>query len=381
MKPGLLKPEATTSWSTRPNFCSAASSIAWASARLSGRRTITAGSPPSSRTSAATSSSSLWVPEASSTLPPSDVSASAVARPNVPEAPVTMATLPLTSNSDSGLRSGSEIMALPPRFETKRLLRIEHGDDAQRAALAFRPAPWKGEERAAAAGDLVDIAADILDAGNAVGHHDLVRRLPVRKIFDDVTAGLGLVLYVEMRLRRSRSVRAQERAERMIERLHVDADELYAAFHQPLRRFFVEPGRVGEVIGIVAVVLVAPGIDHHDVVLLDFRLGAFQILRRDDAPFAFRDRNRDAGAEEAPQRITGEGRRVLGHMDRRIHVGAAMHDAFELLHQKAVLGVKFHDPDVEIGARRPLRHGVARRVAEVEELQAAAAARRFFYGR
>src|SRR4029077_5683879 len=113
--------------------------------------------------------------------------------------------------------------------------RIEHGDDAQRTALAFRPAPRKCEEGAAAAGYGVDIAAHILDAGNAVGHHDLVRRLPVRKILDDVPAGLGLVLDVEMRLRRARSVGSEERAERMIERLHVDADKLYAAFHQPLR--------------------------------------------------------------------------------------------------------------------------------------------------
>src|SRR5580700_6232420 len=382
MKPGLLKPEATTSWSTRPNFCSAASSIAWASARLSGRRTITAGSPPSSRTSATTSSSSSLLPDASSTLPPSAVSASAVARPNVPEAPVTMATLPLTSNSDSGLRSGSEIMVrLPPGFETKRLLRIEHGDHAQRAALALRPTPRKREERAAAAGDGVDIAADILDAGNAVGHHDLVCRLPIRKIFDDVMAGLRLVLDVEMRLRRARSMRTEERAERMIERLHVDADKFYAALHQPFRGFLVEPGRIGEVIGIVAVVPVASRVDHHDVVLLDLWLGAFQILRRDDAPLAFRDRNDNAGAEEAPQRIPGQSRRVLRHMDRRIHMGAAMHDAFELLHQKAVLGVKLHDPNIEIGARRPLRHAVAPGMAKVEELQTVGATRRFLYRR
>ena len=190
-------------------------------------------------------------------------------------------------------------------------------------------------------------------------------------------AGRGLVLDVEMRLRRARPMRAEEGAERMIERLHVDAEELDAAFDQPFRGFLVEPWRIGEVIGIVAVVPVAPGVDHHDVVLLDFRLGARQILRRDDAPFAFRDRNRNAGAEEAPQRIAGQGRGVLRHMDRRIHMGAAMHDAFELLHQKAVLGVKLHDPDIEIGARRPLRHAVTPGMAEVEELQPAGATRRF----
>src|ERR1700722_9926027 len=87
---------------------------------------------------------------------------------------------------------------LPPGLETKRLFRIEHGDHAQRAALAFRPAPWKGEETAASSGDLVDLAADILDARNAVRHHDLVRRLPVRKVLDDVAAGRRLVFVVEM---------------------------------------------------------------------------------------------------------------------------------------------------------------------------------------
>src|SRR5689334_2423028 len=99
------------------------------------------------------------------------------------------------------------IIKSPSGLEAKRLLRVEHGDDTQRAAFAFGPAPRKGEERAAPAGDLVKLAADILDARDAIGHHDLVGRLPVRKILDDVVAGLGLVLDVEMRLRRSGSVR------------------------------------------------------------------------------------------------------------------------------------------------------------------------------
>src|ERR1051326_4340999 len=385
--------------------------MASASAWLSGRRTTKAGSPPSSRTSRATSSSSSLLPDASSTLPPSAVSASAVARPNVPDAPVMMATLSLTSNSDSGLRSGSEIMInsfkrchhprkrmiqqsgrmglrsivtfwvywMPafagmtrslPGFEPKRLLRIDHRDDAQRAAFAFGPAPRKGEEGAAPAGDLVDLAADILDPRNAVAHHDLVRRLPVRKVLDDVAPGLGLVLEVEMRLRRPGPVRAQERAERMIVRLHVDADQLDAALHQPFGGLLVEAGRVGEIIRVVAVLPVTAGVDHHDVALADLRLGLFQILRRDHAPFALRDRHRDAGAEEAPQRIAGNARLVLGNMDRRVHVGAAMHDAFELLHQNAVLGVEFEHPHIEIGPRRPLRHAVTPWMTEVEEFEA-----------
>src|SRR5262245_5455948 len=109
----------------------------------------------------------------------------------------------------------------PPRREPELLLRIDRSDDAQCAALAVRPAPRKREERAALAGDGVDVAADVLDARNAVRHHDLVRGLPVREVVDDMAAGHRLVLDVEMRLRRAGPVRPEERAERMIERLYV----------------------------------------------------------------------------------------------------------------------------------------------------------------
>src|SRR5262249_57132463 len=109
-------------------------------------------------------------------------------------------------------------------LEAEGLVGIDDGDHAQRAALAVGPAPREGEEGAALAGDPVDVAADVLDAGNAVGHHDLVCRLPVRKVVDDMTAGLGKILVVEVRLRRPRTMRPEERAERMVDRLHVDAD-------------------------------------------------------------------------------------------------------------------------------------------------------------
>src|SRR5215470_7059421 len=127
MKPGLLTPEATTSWSTRPNLTSAVSSIAWASSSDSGRATSVAGSPPTSRTSSATASSSALEPDTSSTFPPSALSAMAVARPNVPDAPVTMATLPLTSNSDSGLRNGSEIIARTLSLSSRTARRADPG--------------------------------------------------------------------------------------------------------------------------------------------------------------------------------------------------------------------------------------------------------------
>ena len=93
------------------------------------------------------------------------------------------------------------------------------------------------------------------------------------------------ILVVEVRLRRPGPVRPEEGAEWVVERLHVDADEFDAALDDPFGRLFVEPRRIGEVVGIVAVVLVAAGIDHHDVVLPDFRLGRLQVFRRDTPHF------------------------------------------------------------------------------------------------
>src|SRR5712675_1186445 len=365
MNPGLFMPEATTSWSTRPNRLSAASSIALASSRLSGRRTIVSASPPTSRTSAATSSSSFCVPEASRSLPPRAPSAMAQPRPKAPDAPVTIATLPLTSKSDSGLRKGSEIIVSPTRLESKRLLRIEHRNHTQRAALAVRPAPWKCKEGAALACDLVDVATDILDTRNAIGHHDLVRRLPVRKILDDVASGFGLVFVIEMRLCGSGTMRSEKSTERMIERLHVDADELDAALDDPFRSFLIEARRIGVIVRVVTIFEVTAGVDHQDIVAADFGFGSFEILGRDDTPFALGDRNHDAGAEETPKWITRQRRLVLLHMDRRIHMRATMHDAFELLHQEAILGVEFEHAHIEVRARRPLRHAVAPWMGEI----------------
>src|SRR4051794_17406785 len=274
--------------------------MALASSSVSGRRVTVSQAPPTSRTSAATAWSSSLLPDASTSLPPSAPSAMAQPRPNAPDAPVMIATLPSTSNSERGLRKVSEIMrgphrtcdvcrseASPPALEAKRLLGVEHRDHAERAALALRPAPGKGEERASLARNLVDVAADVLDTRDAVRHHDLVSGFPEREIVDDMAAGLGEILIVEVRLRRTGPVRPEEGAERMIERLHVDADEFDAAFNDPLGGLFVQTRRIGVIVRVVAVLEMAAGIDHQDVVLADCRLGVLQVLRGDHAPFAF----------------------------------------------------------------------------------------------
>src|SRR5258705_1696566 len=257
----------------------------------------------------------------------------------------------------------------PSRLKSKALLRIEHCDHTQGATFAIRPAPREREERATLAGDLVDVAANVLDARDAVGHHDLVRGLPIREILDDVAAGGGLVLDFQEGLRGPMPVRPEECPERMIERLHVDADKLDAALDDPFRGLFVETGRIGVIVGVVAMLEMAAGVDHQNVVLADLRLGVLQILRRDHAPLALRDQHHDAGAEEAPERIAGQCRLVLLHMDRRVHMRAAMHDAFETLHQQAILGVELDDAHVEVRARGPLRHAMAPAMGEIVDLK------------
>ena len=127
--------------------------------------------------------------------------------------------------------------------------------------------------------------------------------------------------------------------------------------------------RPGEVIRVVAPEAVAAGVDHDDIVLLDPGLGLFQILWHDHAPFSLGNRHRHAGAEEAPQFVAGDRRRVFRGVYGRIHMRAAVHDALEALHQDAVLGVELLNNDIEVGPRGPLRHPVPPAVAQAVELQ------------
>src|SRR5436853_7752780 len=56
-------------------------------------------------------------------------------------------------------------------------------------------------------------------------------------------------------------------------------------------------------------------------------------------------------------------------MDGRVHMRAAMHDAFELLHQQAVLSVQLDDAHVELRTRRPLRHAMAPAMGKIVDLK------------
>src|SRR5262245_2698321 len=98
----LFWPDATTRMSSPPNFLTAASTIASQFASELGRLATTSVLPPRRSHSAATFFSASVPLAQSTTLAPAPERVFAAMAPNAPDAPVTIAVLPLTENSDSG---------------------------------------------------------------------------------------------------------------------------------------------------------------------------------------------------------------------------------------------------------------------------------------
>src|SRR5262249_32908262 len=110
----LLRLEATTRMSSRPNAATAAATMASQLASELGRLATIAVLPPSSAHAAATCLSSSSLLAASTTLEPAPASTVAAGEPNAPDAPVTMAILPRMSNRETGLfRISSDMGFLP----------------------------------------------------------------------------------------------------------------------------------------------------------------------------------------------------------------------------------------------------------------------------
>src|SRR5215467_9001420 len=103
-------PEASTRMSTPPNRFTATSTILSQFAAELGRRFTPSVLAPSPSHSAATALSASAPPAASTRLQPAPASTLAASAPNAPEAPVTIAVLPRTSNSDSGFFRNSSDM-------------------------------------------------------------------------------------------------------------------------------------------------------------------------------------------------------------------------------------------------------------------------------
>src|SRR4051794_462694 len=104
-------PEASTRISTPPNRLTAASTMLSQLAAELGRRFTASILAPSAPHSSATAFSASAPPAASTRLQPAPASTLAASAPNAPEAPVTIAVLPRTSNRERGFFKNSSDMA------------------------------------------------------------------------------------------------------------------------------------------------------------------------------------------------------------------------------------------------------------------------------
>ena len=133
------------------------------------------------------------------------------------------------------------VLDLLAGFEAERPVSIHQRQQPHDAAVSARPAPGEGHEGAALAGDRIQRAARVLDAGNAAFHHErLVRRLPFGEVLQRIMPGKGLVLVDQARVRRSKAVVDQFGRDRMVVGLAAVGDHPDLLVHQPLCPCFVE---------------------------------------------------------------------------------------------------------------------------------------------
>src|ERR1700761_4198715 len=109
--------------STRPNVSTAAFTIASQLASELGRLAMISDLPPSAVQASATFFSSAALLAESTTLAPAPARTLAASAPNAPDAPVTIAVLPRTSNNDSGFfRKSSDGVLVDMATLTVKLL-------------------------------------------------------------------------------------------------------------------------------------------------------------------------------------------------------------------------------------------------------------------
>ena len=270
--------------------------------------------------------------------------------------------------SVAGEARGARLAQLAvPGFEPIVAGRIEDRDQADHAGVALQPLPGEALQGEALAADLIEVAADILDGGDAGREQRAMRRVPLREVGDGFASGRFLVFRQQIFDLRAVAMRPERGGERMIDASRVDADQLHFLFDQPLRRGFAQARRVAEIFLAVGVFAVPAGIDQHDVVGLDLGRGLFQIGRLDQLPFALGDRERDAGAEEGLQRQLADRGGFRDQVDRRVHMRRGMEDGDDLVRHHALLGVMRDALELDLLVAGMDRRIHAPRMAEFDE--------------
>src|SRR5207248_8096412 len=94
---------------------------------------------------------------------------------------------------------------------------VEHRDETDDAAVAAVPVPREEGEGDALAGHRVEVAADVLNAENAVGEELAVHGLPLGMGFLPVDPARPFLEFLgQMRMQRAVAVRADRGGERMV---------------------------------------------------------------------------------------------------------------------------------------------------------------------
>src|SRR4029079_14445476 len=220
----------------------------------------------------------------------------------------------------SPLRACGQSSEFPPALDTILAGRIDDRDQPYDAAVAAFPVPRKIGEGAAFSGDLVDIAADILNSENAVVEQDAVDRLPFRKIvFPVAPAGPFPIFLGQVRMQWAIALGADCRCERMVIRLRVVADHLDLLFDEPFAGRRHEARRAAEIVLAVLVEFMPAGVDDDHVTWPhDLAAGLFEIVAGDGLPLIFWNRDDNARTEEMRQRYLVDERRALNDVRRRV---------------------------------------------------------------
>src|SRR6516165_4360850 len=250
-------------------------------------------------------------------------------------------------------------------------LRVDDGDEPDNAAVAAFPVPREQREGAAPAGDLVDVAADILDAENAVLEQNAVDRLPVREVILPVAPAGPLPVFLgEMGMQRAVALRADGGGERMVVRLGIMADDLDLLLDEPLAGRGHETRRAAEIVLVVLVSLMPAGIDDDYIARTHHRArGLFQIVVGDGLPLLLGDGDHDPGAEEMRQRDFIDERRALHHVRRCIDMGRIVHAGGDALRQPSRFGVVMDTLDLHVLEIGPVRGLVTEAVGQIVELK------------
>jgi hypothetical protein len=131
--------------------------------------------------------------------------------------------------------------------------------------VALHPSNGKSDKGYPHTYHLIEVAADILIAHDAVAQYKVMTRLPFRKILEDITSGFPFVFGTYVGPQRTRSMGTNSRSQWMVQSLLVHTHAFHAFFNEPFACLFIEPWRIAEVLDTIGVFFVPARMNDNDV--------------------------------------------------------------------------------------------------------------------